>query len=109
MSQYAGLAGAGAGDALCDLRSDTVTRPDAGMMRAIQSAELGDDVYGEDPQVNRLEAALAQRLGEAAALFLPTGTMSNLVGLLAHCQRGEEIITGADQHCLLYPSDTAEE
>ncbi|UWQ28100.1 low-specificity L-threonine aldolase [Leisingera sp. M523] len=102
MSQYAGLAGAGANAALCDLRSDTLTRPDAGMMRAIQAAELGDDVYGEDPQVNRLEAVLAERLGKEAALFLPTGTMSNLAGLLAHCQRGEEIILGAGYHVYAY-------
>ncbi|WP_051371897.1 low-specificity L-threonine aldolase [Leisingera aquimarina] len=102
MSQYSGLAGAGSNAAQCDLRSDTVTRPDAGMMRAIQTAELGDDVYGEDPQVNRLEAVLAERLGKEAALFLPTGTMSNLAGLLAYCQRGEEIIVGADYHIYAY-------
>ncbi|MEX0302941.1 MAG: low-specificity L-threonine aldolase [Leisingera sp.] len=102
MSQYAGLAGAGGNAAHCDLRSDTVTRPDAGMMQAIQAAELGDDVYGEDPQVNRLEAVLAERLGKEAALFLPTGTMSNLVGLLAHCQRGEEIIVGDGYHVYAY-------
>lgn len=102
MSQYAGLAGAGGSAVLCDLRSDTVTRPDAGMMQAMQAAELGDDVYGEDPSVNRLEATLAERLGKEAALFLPTGTMSNLAGLLAHCQRGEEIITGAGYHVHAY-------
>ncbi|WP_291730670.1 low-specificity L-threonine aldolase [Leisingera sp. F5] len=102
MSQYAGLAGAGQTSAVCDLRSDTLTRPDAGMMQAIQAAELGDDVYGEDPQVNRLESVLAERLGKEAALFLPTGTMSNLAGLLAHCQRGEEIILGADYHVCAY-------
>ena len=79
-----------------------MTRPDAGMMRAIQAAELGDDVYGEDPAVNRLEATLAERLGKEAALFLPTGTMSNLVCLLAHCQRGEEIITGTGYHVYAY-------
>lgn len=102
MSQYARLAGTGGSAALCDLRSDTVTRPDAGMMQAMAAAELGDDVYGEDPSVNRLEAVLAERLGKEAALFLPTGTMSNLAGLLAHCQRGEEIITGAGYHVHAY-------
>ncbi|MFY0308820.1 low-specificity L-threonine aldolase [Leisingera sp. D0M16] len=102
MSQYAGLAGAGGSAVLCDLRSDTVTRPDAGMMQAMAAAGLGDDVYGEDPSVNRLEAVLAERLGKDAALFLPTGTMSNLAGLLAHCQRGEEIITGAGYHVQAY-------
>lgn len=102
MSRYAGLAGAGGGTVLCDLRSDTVTRPDAGMMAAMAAAELGDDVYGEDPSVNRLEAVLAERLGKDAALFLPTGTMSNLAGLLAHCQRGEEIVTGAGYHVYAY-------
>mgnify|MGYP000350817985 CR=1 FL=1 len=102
MSQYAGLAGAGGGGALCDLRSDTLTRPDAGMMRALQAAALGDDVYGEDPAVNRLEAVLAERLGKEAGLFLPTGTQSNLTALLSHCGRGEEIITGRDYHVFKY-------
>ena len=70
---------------LIDLRSDTVTQPTVAMREAIMAAELGDDVYGEDPTVNRLEAWLANELGFAAALFVPTGTMSNLLGLMAHC------------------------
>jgi len=103
MNQYAGMTGgAGRNLPLCDLRSDTVTRPDAGMQAAMGAAELGDDVYGEDPSVNRLERSLAERLGKEAGLFLPTGTMSNLAGLLAHCQRGEEILVGRDYHVCMY-------
>ncbi len=103
MNQYAGMTQTGGrNQPICDLRSDTVTRPDAGMMAAIASADLGDDVYGEDPQVNRLEATLAERLGKEAGLFLPTGTQSNLVALLAHCGRGEEILVGVDYHVNKY-------
>ncbi|WP_268800242.1 low-specificity L-threonine aldolase [Pseudomonas huanghezhanensis] len=83
-----------------DLRSDTVTQPTAAMREAMAQAPLGDDVYGEDPTVNRLESVLAQRLGFAAALFVPTGTMSNLLGLMAHCERGDEYIVG--QHADTY-------
>ena len=85
-----------------DLRSDTVTLPTAGMREAMARAELGDDVYGEDPTVNRLEATLAERLGFAAALFVPTGTMSNLLGLMAHCGRGDEYIVGQQAHTYKY-------
>ncbi|AOE86830.1 low-specificity L-threonine aldolase [Pseudomonas sp. TCU-HL1] len=85
-----------------DLRSDTVTQPTAGMRGAMQRAELGDDVYGEDPTVNCLEASLAERLGFAAALFVPTGTMSNLLGLMAHCERGDEYIVGQQAHTYKY-------
>ena len=81
-----------------DTRSDTVTRPDAGMRAAMAEAEVGDDVYGEDPCVNRLEATLAERLGKQAGLFLPSGTMSNLCAMLAHCARGEEVLTGWPYH-----------
>ncbi|UWQ84115.1 low-specificity L-threonine aldolase [Leisingera caerulea] len=102
MSQYTGLAGMGADAPLCDLRSDTVTRPDAGMLQAMAAAALGDDVFGEDPSVNRLEAVLAERLGKDAGLFLPTGTMSNFTALLAHCQRGEEVICGRGYHVYAY-------
>ena len=87
---------------LCDLRSDTVTRPDAAMRQAMADAEVGDDVFGDDPTVNRLEAALAARLGKDAGLFLTSGTQSNFVGLLAHCARGEEIITGRPYHIYKY-------
>ncbi|WP_325919309.1 low-specificity L-threonine aldolase [Pseudomonas frederiksbergensis] len=85
-----------------DLRSDTVTQPSAGMLDAMASAPTGDDVYGEDPTVNRLEAELAARLGFAAALFVPTGTMSNLLGLMAHCDRGDEYIVGQQAHTYKY-------
>ncbi|RML82938.1 Low-specificity L-threonine aldolase, partial [Pseudomonas syringae pv. maculicola] len=69
-----------------DLRSDTVTLPTAGMLDAMAHAPVGDDVYGEDPTVNLLEATLAERLGFDAALFVPSGTMSNLLALMAHCK-----------------------
>ncbi|MBO3276535.1 low-specificity L-threonine aldolase [Pseudomonas schmalbachii] len=87
---------------IIDLRSDTVTLPSAGMREAMARAELGDDVYGEDPTVNRLEATLAERLGFEAALFVPTGTMSNLLGLMAHCERGDEYIVGQQAHTYKY-------
>lgn len=85
-----------------DLRSDTVTQPTAGMRDAMARAPLGDDVYGEDPTVNTLESWLAERLGFAAALFVPTGTMSNLLGLMAHCERGDEYIVGQQAHTYKY-------
>nr|WP_298147888.1 low-specificity L-threonine aldolase [uncultured Pseudomonas sp.] len=85
-----------------DLRSDTVTQPTPGMREAMLAAELGDDVYGEDPTVNRLEKYLAAELGLAAGLFVPTGTMSNLLGLMAHCQRGDEYIVGQQAHTYKY-------
>jgi len=85
-----------------DLRSDTVTQPTAGMLDAMASAVTGDDVYGEDPTVNRLETELANQLGFAAALFVPTGTMSNLLGLMAHCERGDEYIVGQQAHTYKY-------
>jgi threonine aldolase len=87
---------------MIDLRSDTVTLPTPGMREAMLAAELGDDVYGEDPTVNRLEQYLAAELGFAAALFVPTGTMSNLLGLMAHCERGDEYIVGQQAHTYKY-------
>ena len=87
---------------LIDLRSDTVTQPTAAMREAMLAAELGDDVYGEDPTVNRLESWLATELGFEAALFVPTGTMSNLLGLMAHCERGDEYIVGQQAHTYKY-------
>ena len=81
-----------------DLRSDTVTRPTAGMWEAMRAAELGDDVYGDDPTVNALQARIAADLGFEAALFMPTGTQSNLCGLMSHCQRGDEVIVGQMAH-----------
>ncbi len=83
---------------LVDLRSDTVTRPTAAMRAAMAQAEVGDDVFGDDPSVNALQADLAQRLGFEAALFMPTGTQSNLCAVLAHCQRGDEYIAGQLAH-----------
>jgi threonine aldolase len=85
-----------------DLRSDTVTQPTAAMRAAMALAPLGDDVYGEDPTVNRLEGWLSERLGFAAALFVPSGTMSNLLGLMAHCERGDEYIVGQQAHTYKY-------
>ena len=81
-----------------DLRSDTVTQPTAGMRAAMAAAELGDDVFGDDPTVNALQARIAALLGKEAALFVPTGTQSNLCGLMAHCQRGDEYIVGQMAH-----------
>ncbi|CAI8754249.1 MULTISPECIES: low-specificity L-threonine aldolase [unclassified Pseudomonas] len=85
-----------------DLRSDTVTQPTPAMLDAMTAADTGDDVYGEDPTVNRLETELAQRLGFTAALFVPTGTMSNLLGLMAHCERGDEYVVGQQAHTYKY-------
>ncbi|MCP1373502.1 low-specificity L-threonine aldolase [Dyella lutea] len=81
-----------------DLRSDTVTQPTAAMRAAMVEAAVGDDVYGEDPTVNALQQRLADDLGFEAGLFVPTGTQSNLIGLMAHCERGDEYIVGADAH-----------
>lgn len=81
-----------------DLRSDTVTLPTDAMREAMLRVPVGDDVYGEDPTVNALQDRLAADLGFAAALFVPTGTQSNLLGLMAHCERGDEYIVGADAH-----------
>ena len=81
-----------------DLRSDTVTRPTPAMRRAMAEAEVGDDVFGEDPTVRRLEALVAERLGHEAALLVPSGTQANLVALLAHCGRGDEYIAGQRAH-----------
>ena len=84
---------------LVDLRSDTVTRPTAAMRAAMAAAPLGDDVFGDDPTVNALQEKIAGLLGFEAALFVPTGTQSNLCAVLAHCQRGDEYIVGQMQHC----------
>jgi threonine aldolase len=83
---------------LIDLRSDTVTRPSADMRAAMAAAEVGDDVYGDDPTVNRLQTRLAEQLGFEAALFMPTGTQSNLCALMSHCQRGDEYLVGQMAH-----------
>ena len=83
-----------------DLRSDTVTKPSARMRRAMAEAEVGDDVYGEDPTVNRLERRAAEILGKEAALFVPTGTMGNTIALKLHTKHGEEVICDARSHIL---------
>ena len=85
-----------------DLRSDTVTTPTPAMREAIFSAEVGDDVYGEDPTVNRLQALAAEKTGKEAGLFVPSGTMGNLAAVLAHCDRGDEVILGSLAHTFLY-------
>ncbi|MBK7661103.1 MAG: low-specificity L-threonine aldolase [Betaproteobacteria bacterium] len=87
---------------MIDLRSDTVTRPTAAMREAMARAEVGDDVFGDDPTVNRLEAIAAERFGAEAGLFFPSGTQSNLAALMAHCARGEEVILGQDAHTYRY-------
>jgi threonine aldolase len=85
-----------------DLRSDTVTLPTEKMRRAMADAELGDDVYGEDPTVNRLQEMAAERLGKEAGLFIPSGTMGNLIAVLTHCGRGDEVIMGTHGHTFLH-------
>jgi threonine aldolase len=85
-----------------DLRSDTVTRPTPEMRAAMVNAEVGDDVYGEDPTVNRLEAFAAEMLDKEAAIFVPSGTQSNLLALLSHCERGDEYIVGQQAHTYKY-------
>lgn len=87
-----------------DLRSDTVTRPDAEMRRAMADADVGDDVYREDPTVTRLQEAVAARLGKEAALFVPSGTMANQVAILCHTRPGDEVICGRGAHCAFYES-----
>lgn len=84
-----------------DLRSDTVTKPTPEMREAMAEAEVGDDVYRDDPTVNRLEAMAAERLGKESAIFVPSGTMGNLLALLVHCQRGDEVIVGSRSHVYL--------
>lgn len=90
-----------------DLRSDTVTRPSAAMRAAMAAAEVGDDVYGEDPTVSRLQARVATLLGKARALFVPSGTMANQIAICLHTQRGDEVIVGEGAHCQYYESGAA--
>src|ERR1700689_2659898 len=87
-----------------DLRSDTVTRPTAAMRDAMANAEVGDDVYGEDPTVHRLEERVAELLGTEAALFVPTGTMANQLALRAQTRHGDEVIIGQGAHCWRHES-----
>jgi threonine aldolase len=90
-----------------DLRSDTVTRPSPAMLAAMMAAEVGDDVWGDDPTVNRLQAAAAERAGKEAGLFFPSGTQSNLAALMAHCGRGDEVILGQRAHTYRYEAGGA--
>ncbi|PWT70965.1 MAG: low-specificity L-threonine aldolase [Chloroflexi bacterium] len=85
-----------------DLRSDTVTHPTPSMREAMYRAEVGDDVYGEDPSINRLEELAARKVGKQAALFVPSGTMGNAIAMLTHCRRGDEILMGDRSHTYLY-------
>ncbi len=85
-----------------DLRSDTVTHPSPSMRRAMFEAEVGDDGWGDDPTVNLLQERVAALLGKEAAVFVPSGTMANLASVLAHCQRGDEIVVGDQSHVYLY-------
>src|SRR5258708_23052880 len=87
---------------MVDLRSDTVTRPTPAMRQAMLEAELGDDVFGDDPTVNRLQDRAAQMFGFEAALFFPSGTQSNLAALMSHCGRGEAVLIGEAQHSYRY-------
>src|SRR5512139_3278992 len=87
---------------MIDLRSDTVTQPTLAMREAMSRAPVGDDVYGEDPTVNRLQEMAAEILGKEAGLFVPSGTMGNLASILAHCQRGDEVILGDKAHTFLF-------
>jgi len=85
-----------------DLRSDTVTQPSPAMREAMARAEVGDDVFGDDPTVNKLQEVAAKRFGMQAGLFFPSGTQSNCAALMAHCQRGEEVIVGQEAHTYRY-------
>ncbi len=87
---------------MIDLRSDTVTTPTPAMRKAMKDAKVGDDVYGDDPTVNELESLAAEKLGFESALFAPSGTQTNLIALLTHCQRGDEYIVGQQAHTYKY-------
>src|SRR5829696_7049809 len=87
---------------MIDLRSDTVTRPTPAMREAMAKADVGDDVYGEDPTVNRLQTLAAQLLGKEESLFVASGTMGNLISVLVHCPRGSEVILGDESHIYHY-------
>ena len=85
-----------------DLRSDTVTHPTQAMREAMAAAEVGDDVFGEDPTINRLQEMAAEKMGKAAGLFVPSGTMGNLLAVMAFCQRGDEAMMGTFGHTFLH-------
>jgi threonine aldolase len=104
---YASMPKVANSNRLIDLRSDTVTRPSAGMREAMANAEVGDDVYGDDPTVNTLEERAAEMMGKEAGLFVSSGTQSNLVALLTHCGRGDEYIGGIGYHIPKYEAGGA--
>jgi threonine aldolase len=85
-----------------DLRSDTVTQPTPEMREAMAKAKVGDDVYGEDPTINRLQEVAAEKMGKQAGLFVASGTMGNLIAVLSHCQRGDEVIVGKKNHVFVH-------
>src|SRR5438105_9011435 len=87
-----------------DLRSDTVTRPGAAMREAMARAEVGDDVFGDDPTVNRLQEQAAARIGKEAALFVPSGTAANQIALMVHCRPGDEVLVGDGAHQMCFES-----
>ena len=87
---------------MIDLRSDTVTLPPEEMKDAITNAELGDDVFSEDPTINEFEPMAAELMGMESSLLVPSGTMANLIGVLSHCERGDEVILGHLAHTFLY-------
>src|SRR5512147_401064 len=89
---------------LVDLRSDTVTRPSAAMRLAMANADVGDDVFGDDPTVIKLQDTIAELLGMEAALFVPSGTMANQIALRAHARHGDEVIIGQGAHCWRHES-----
>ena len=92
---------------MIDLRSDTVTKPSAAMREAMARAEVGDDVFGDDPTINHLQQVAAEMMGKEAALFVPSGTMGNLTALLAHCERGQEALVGDESHIYHYEAGGA--
>jgi len=92
---------------LYDLRSDTLTKPSPAMRAAMAEADVGDDAYGEDPTVRRLEAQVAQLLGKESALFVPSGTMANQIALLVHTRRGDEVVVGEGTHCMNFEGGAA--
>ena len=87
---------------MIDFRSDTVTRPTPAMLKVMNAAELGDDVFDDDPTVDRLEALVAETLGKEVSMFVPSGTQSNLAALMTHCARGDEYIVGQQAHTYLF-------
>ncbi|HDN81625.1 MAG TPA: threonine aldolase, partial [Methanomicrobia archaeon] len=87
---------------IIDLRSDTVTKPSKEMLEAILNAELGDDVYGEDPTVNKLEEIAAEKLGKEDALLVTSGTQGNLISVMANTSKGEEVILESESHIYYY-------